>query len=149
MAHSTMNTEHGGCWAADTNPLLTLANDRRCPRAPEADRCSAAAGHSRVHVVTSMSPISLWSASAACNASSTQCVSLRETLLQDPNPYQHLNARNLPPLDAELLVSAAFSLIPHLPPDLLDEIALHPFAEEVTSGGETSGADVAEPAHES
>lgn len=60
-------------------------------------------------------------------------MSLRDTLLQDPNPYQHLNARNLPPLDAELLVSGAFALIPHLPPDLMDEIALHPFAEEVAA----------------
>lgn len=60
----------------------------------------------------------------------TQCVSLRDTLLQDPNPYRHLNARNLPPLDAELLVSMAFSLIPHLPAEMMDEIAQHPFLEE-------------------
>ena len=59
-----------------------------------------------------------------------QCVSLRDTLLQDPNPYRHLNFRNLPPLDAELLVSMAFSLIPHLPEDMMDEIAQHPFLEE-------------------
>ncbi|CAN0544052.1 unnamed protein product, partial [Ectocarpus sp. 12 AP-2014] len=59
-----------------------------------------------------------------------QCVSLRDTLLQDPNPYRHLNARNLPPLDAELLVSMAFSLIPHLPSEMMDEIAQHPFLEE-------------------
>ncbi|CAM9471696.1 unnamed protein product [Scytosiphon promiscuus] len=58
-----------------------------------------------------------------------QCVSLRDTLLQDPNPYRHLN-RNLPPLDAELLVSMAFSLIPHLPAELMDEIAQHPFMED-------------------
>lgn len=57
-------------------------------------------------------------------------MSLRDTLLQDPNPYRHLNARNLPPLDAELLVSMAFSLIPHLPAEMMDEIAQHPFLEE-------------------
>ncbi|CAM9311402.1 unnamed protein product [Ectocarpus sp. 6 AP-2014] len=65
-----------------------------------------------------------------------QCVSLRDTLLQDPNPYRHLNARNLPPLDAELLVSMAFSLIPHLPSEMMDEIAQHPFLEEPWQGSE-------------
>ncbi|CAM9703507.1 unnamed protein product [Ectocarpus fasciculatus] len=65
-----------------------------------------------------------------------QCVSLRDTLLQDPNPYRHLNARNLPPLDAELLVSMAFSLIPHLPAEMMDEIAQHPFLEEPWQGSE-------------
>ncbi|CAM9185191.1 unnamed protein product [Choristocarpus tenellus] len=59
-----------------------------------------------------------------------QCVMLRDKLLQEPNPYQHLNARYLPPLDAELLVAAAFSLIPHIPAALMDEITRHPFTEE-------------------
>lgn len=68
-------------------------------------------------------------------AAPRQCVSLRDTLLSDPNPYRHLNARNLPPLDAELLVSMAFSLIPHLPADMMDEIAQHPFSEEPIPGG--------------
>lgn len=68
------------------------------------------------------------------SSSPVQCVSLRETLLQDPNPYQHVNYRNLPPLDAELLVAMAFSLIPHLPPGLMDEIARHPFLDEEKPG---------------
>jgi hypothetical protein len=54
---------------------------------------------------------------------------VRARLLADPNPYNQLNFRYLPPLDSEILVSAAFCLIPHVPQSLLDEIARHPLAD--------------------
>eukprot|EP00953_Heterococcus_sp_UTEX-ZZ885_P004428 2900-Heterococcus_DN1.PRE.1 len=58
-----------------------------------------------------------------------QCLLVRARLLADPNPYNQLNFRYLPPLDSEILVSAAFCLIPHVPQSLLDEIARHPLAD--------------------
>ncbi len=47
-----------------------------------------------------------------------QCVLLRGTLLPDSKPYRHLHPRHFRPLDAEVLVSAAFSLMAYVPQEV-------------------------------
>ncbi len=47
-----------------------------------------------------------------------QCVLLRGTLLPDSKPYRHLNPRHFHPLDSEVLVSAAFSLMEYVPQEV-------------------------------
>lgn len=59
-----------------------------------------------------------------------QVILQRDLLLVDPAPQRVLNPRYLPPLDAEIIVSAAFCLMPHIPQSLLDEVARHPIVSE-------------------
>eukprot|EP00612_Vaucheria_litorea_P002572 CAMPEP_0171459298 /NCGR_PEP_ID=MMETSP0945-20130129/4638_1 /TAXON_ID=109269 /ORGANISM="Vaucheria litorea, Strain CCMP2940" /LENGTH=259 /DNA_ID=CAMNT_0011985289 /DNA_START=159 /DNA_END=935 /DNA_ORIENTATION=- len=66
-----------------------------------------------------------------------QCVLLREKLLADhKNPFTFLTLKSLQlqPFDAEILVACAFSLIPHIHQDLLDEIACHPIVSLDANG---------------
>ena len=54
-----------------------------------------------------------------------QLVLLRSVLLNSKQPLQHLSPRRLPPLDAELLVKAAFEVNRFLPTGLREEIMHH------------------------
>jgi len=56
-----------------------------------------------------------------------QCIMLRDKLLSDQNPMQHLLPRNHPPVDAEIMIAAGLQLIPHISDELFKELAGHPF----------------------
>ncbi|CAM9803386.1 unnamed protein product [Chrysoparadoxa australica] len=76
--------------------------------------------------------LKLWDALFACGVhlnvmlTVAQVVLLRDKLLQDPNPYNHLNPRYLPPLNAEVLLAAAYALVPHVPEELMEQVVAHP-----------------------
>ncbi|CAM9921172.1 unnamed protein product [Heterosigma akashiwo] len=58
-----------------------------------------------------------------------QCILLRDRLLNRPNPMEHLLPRNIPPVDAEVLLMAGLQLLPHLSDALFLELAGHSFLD--------------------
>ena len=56
-----------------------------------------------------------------------QCLIMREALLRDPSPIMSLRPDKLPPLDAELIVSVAFDVLPLISEELYTQIVIHPF----------------------
>ena len=57
-----------------------------------------------------------------------QVIIVRDNVLAEKNsPLNCLRMKELPPIDAEVLISGAFQILPYLSPDLFDEITIHPF----------------------